>query len=196
LNYDCGFIGETRCIECVNVLQQADNALHQGELAIIPHLNFTCNGRITGIKVGVVRNFNNNGATFIHVWRPSSRGSIVYNKTSEVLLQINNEITQGNNNYETSINLTGDGRMEFQSGDVIGYHHTLDAHYIIQDIQTEGYTLYQFSETLVAHSVNLTEAFAVLDFRQPLIQINVGTYVLCKLGYICLVIFVYRYSML
>jgi len=182
------FIGGKRCIECVNILQQADNALDQGELAIIPNLNFTCNGRITGIKLGVSRNINNNGATFIHMWRPSS-GSVVFNKTSEVLLQVNND---DNDNYETSINLTGDRRIDFQSGDVVGYHHTLDAHFIIQDIQTEGYTLYQFSENSAVNSVNLTEAIAVLNFRQPLIQITVGMYLT---SCIHVLLSLYRYSM-
>ena len=148
--------------------------MDQGELAIVPYLNFSCNGRITNIKVGVSRNINNNGGTFIHVWQPSSPGSVVYNKTSEVLLQVNSEVIQGNSNYETSITLTGDRRMKFQSGDVVGYHHTLDAHFIIQDIQTEGYTLYQFNEISGIRSVNLTEAIAMFDFRQPLIQITVG----------------------
>ena len=43
-------LGGQFCTDYVNVQQDGYNRVEPNRLAIIPHLNFTCNGRITSIR--------------------------------------------------------------------------------------------------------------------------------------------------
>ena len=111
------------------------------------------------------------------MWRPSSTHSIVYSKTGEVELPSNDQVTRGSNNYwEVNITLTGNNRIEFQSGDVVGYYHPPNAHYLVKDIQTDGYELYRFDGLSETNSVNLSESDRIFNSRQPLLQFTIGMY--------------------
>ena len=150
------------------------NQAGRGRLAIIPRLNFTCNGRITGIRARVIVDVNRNDYPSFQVWRPSSVGSTIYNRIGEVQLK-SNQIT-GNGTYQTAnIILTDDNTIEFQSGDVVGYYHPLQSRYRVRDVSTAGYMLYRFNAPFVPNSVNLNNYDARGgNSRQPLIQFTIG----------------------
>ena len=120
------------------------------------------------------------------MWRPSAPGSVIYNKIGEVQLQSDDQVTQGYNNFEATIILTGENRTEFQSGDVIGYHHPRRSRYQVKDISTNGYILYRFNESPAPSSVNLSAANGIHNYRQPLLQFTVGNNV-----FVNFIIFIY-----
>ena len=118
----------------------------------------------------------NNFPSF-QVWRPSQPGSMIYNRTGEVQLQSDDQVTTGSNGFlEMNIILTGDDRIEFQSGDVVGYYHPNSSRYQVRNLQTDGYVLYRFDVSPTPTSVGLSEANFVSQLRQPLIQFAVGMY--------------------
>ena len=164
-------LGGQECTDSVDVQQDGNNQINHDRLAIIPRLNFTCNGRITSIRARVWRNNNRNDYPYFQVWRRTSVGSTVYNKIGEVQLQSNNQVTKGSNNKrEANIDLTNNP-IEFQSGDVVGYYHPPDTHYSVPTVQTDGYRLHQFSGS--PESVDLNNSNGDNN-RQPLIQFTVG----------------------
>ena len=173
------YVGGEFCIECINVQQRYNFHFYHNRLAIIPRLSFSCNGRITSIKAGLSRNTLSSFTNFLNfqVWRPSSPGSVIYSKIGEIQLQSDHQVTEGYNNFEATIILTGKNRTEFQSGDVIGYYHPLQSRYQVRDVSTSGYVLYRFDGSPAPNSVNLSAANYTFNSRQPLLQITVGNYV-------------------
>ena len=165
------------CTDTVNVQQNGTASLGYNGQAIIPRLNFTCNGRITGIRARL--RFFSNGDTypFFQVWRAASVDSTIYNKIGEVQLQSDGQVT-GSSDYRTaSIILTNNNTIEVQSGDVVGYYHPSNARYVVRDIQTDGYYLYRFNGSPAAdNSEDLSQRNARLNNRQPLIQFDTGMY--------------------
>ena len=91
-------------------------------------------------------------------------------------LQSDAQVTGSNHIRTANITLTNDDRIEFQSGDVVGYYHPPDARYQVRDSFTDGYVLYQFNglSSAVSDSINLTKRNFILNFRQPLLQFDVG----------------------
>ena len=69
-------LGGQECTGSVNVQQSGRNIIGSDRLAIIPRLNFTCNGRITSITARMSR--NRSDFPFFQVWRAASIGSSVY----------------------------------------------------------------------------------------------------------------------
>ena len=168
-------LGGQFCTDSVDIQQNGDSQIGRDILAIIPRLNFSCNGRITSIIAGIAFNNSKSSNPFIQVWRSSSTYSIVYSKTGEVELPSDDQVTRGINNYwEANINLTDNTTIEVQSGDVVGYYHPPDAHYLVKDIQTNGYKLYRFDRLSKANSVNLSESNKTFNSRQPLLQFTIG----------------------
>ena len=165
-------LGGQFCTDSVNI-QSGQNQIGHNRLAIIPRLNFTCDGRITGIRARVRFEGGRKNYPIFQVLRPVSDGSKVYTKIGEVQLQSDDQVT-GSGDYRTAnIILTGNNTIEFQSGDVVGYYHPSDARYRVRTIQTDGYILYQFNE-LSPTSVNLNDANRNDNERQPLIQFTIG----------------------
>ena len=166
-------LGEQECTDYVNVQRNGWNQLYYNRLGIIPRLNFTCNGRITGIRARVSFNNQSSDHPCFQVWRLASGHS--YNKTGEVQLQSDDQVTRGRNSYwEANIILNGRNTIEVQSGDVVGYYHPHDARYRVKGISnartTNGYVLYWFNGMPASNSVNLTETDGKDNYRQPLLQ--------------------------
>ena len=162
-------LSRQECIDNVNVQQDGDDRIGRDRLAIIPRLNFTCNGRITSIRARV-RFEDRVNYPFFQVWRPSST---VYNKIGEV--QLRSDQVTGSGDFQTAnIILTGNNTIEFQSGDVVGYYHPPDARYQVVTIRTDGYILYRFDGSPAPTSVNLNSADHDENDRQPLIQFTIG----------------------
>ena len=118
-------LGSEFCIECINVQQKSNSRLSNNNLVIIPRLKFSCNGRITSVRAGLdrVKSNNNNDFLTFQLWRPLLSDTMIYNKVGEIALQSEYQVTEGYNNFEATIILTGEKRLEFQPGDVIGYYH-------------------------------------------------------------------------
>ena len=168
------YLGRESCIDSVDIQQTPDNTLARGRLGIIPHLNFSCNGRIIGIRAKVYTSMMPENSLYIQVWRSSSTGSYVYNKTDEVQLKLDEQLIDSNNYAIINISLTGNDVLEFQSGDVIGYYHPAQSRYQVTDILTTGYVLYQFNGSSSSNSLNISQSHEVLNSRQPLLQFIVG----------------------
>ena len=187
------------CTDRVLVQQGGHSVLTSNKLAIFPRLNFTCNGRITRIRARV--DFTNNdwtGYPYYQVWRPSSPGSMTYNKVGEVQLRDDQVISGSNGFLETNIILDSSNSIEFQSGDVVGYYHPYFCRYFTKTIYTDnGYVLYEFrgpSPTMA--SLNLNDAYDDLIRRQPLIQFDIGKCAINQFQYINRLVCVYTYIVL
>ena len=160
------------CTASADIQQDGDNSIGRDKLAIIQHLNFTCNGRIASIRAKVEIDNNQNRIEYpsFQVWRPGSRA---YTKIGEVQLQSDDQVT-GSGTYRTAnIILTGNNTIEFQSGDVVGYYHPPQSRYRVRTIRTSGYIQYQFNGSPAPTSVNLNNADSNNN-RQPLIQFIAG----------------------
>ena len=121
-------LGGQECTDYVDVQQHGDVAIGHNRLAIIPRLNFTCNGRITSIRARMI--FDNNSSDYpsFQMWRPPSVGSTMYSKIGKVQLQSDDQLSVVNNATRiATITLTGNDTMKVQSGDVVGYYHPPDA---------------------------------------------------------------------
>ena len=168
--------GET-CIDDVDNLQQVGNGIISPDrTVIVPRLNFTCNGRITNIRVGLDR--ANNGANFpyVQVRRPLPGASLLFYVLVDNVQIRSSHLTQFNMStfQEAMISLTGDNRAQFLSGDVIGFYNPPDSGYVIRDIATTGYVYYVFVG--LNASIITLNTDVVSDRRQPLIQFTLGEY--------------------
>ena len=168
-------LGGQECTDSVNVQQNGDNVIGRDRTAIIPRLNFTCNGRITSIQARIWRSSSSSrdrSDTLFQVWRRASAGSTMHSKIGEVQL-LDDQVTRGSSNYwEANIILTGNNIIEVQSGDVVGYYHPPDARYRVRTIRTDGYILYQFNGS--PDSVDHNDIIGYDNYRQPLIQFTIG----------------------
>ena len=66
---------------------------------------------------------------------------MIYNKTGEIQLHSEYQVTEGYNNFEATTILTGEKRLEFQPGDVIGYYQPPQSRYRVLGIDNMGYVL-------------------------------------------------------
>ena len=166
------YVGTPFCADSVEIQQDGQDQITYETTAIIPRFNFTCNGRITVIRARVRRE-NQDNFSFFQVWRPSSTSSITYNRIGEV--QLSHDQVAGNGTYRTAnIILTGNNRIEVQSGDVVGYYREIYSRYRLRTIQTDGYIQYEFDGTNTPTSVNLNNADRNINKRQPLIEFIIG----------------------
>ena len=179
MHYFCWLIcclhstGGQSCIDDVDNVQQSGNqGIVHNRTVIVPSLNFTCNGRITNIRVRILNDSaTGNNFPYIQVWRPSS-SSQLYSLTDQVQIQsshLNTQLTY----LEANIPLTGNNRIQFQSGDVIGFYNPPDSGYEIRDITTPGYKLLVFVGASTG-SLDLSAAHAISTRQKPLIRFTVG----------------------
>jgi len=159
-------LDEQECTDYMDIQQTGRNQLSCNRLAIFPRLNFICSGKISyNIRTRVLDS-SNSASLLFQIWRPSSPSSVVYNRIGEVQLQSVDQVTRGSSGFlETNITLTGDDRIEFQSGGVVGYYHPSGSQHLVSEIQTDGYSLYRFDGSPPPTSVNLNEHNARINFR-------------------------------
>jgi len=163
--------GGQTCINDVDDVQLfGRDRTSNNRIVIVPPLSFNCNGRITNIRVRITPDGTGNNFPYIQVWRPSS-SSQFYNLTGQVQIQSSIQLTY----LEANISLTGNNRIQFQSGDVIGFYNPSDSGYGIRTITTPGYVFYVF-ERSTATSLDLRNADITPMRRQPLIQFTLGEY--------------------
>ena len=165
-------LGGQTCTDSVNI-QRSGFIIDPNRLAIVPRLNFTCDGRITSIRARVFFMNDRSEYPIFQVWRPSSVGSTIYNKIGEVQLQSDNQVTGRNNNRIANIILTGNNTIEFQSGDVVGYYQPPDTRYEVAVTSASNNTLNWFNGSPALNSVDLSERDGEYT-GQPLLQFTIG----------------------
>ena len=156
----------------VNVQQQGMDRLGSNLFVIVPRSNFSCNGRITGYMASLNQNrdgFCRNPG--IIVWQPRNTEPMRYSIRGFYTLS-NDDISAVEDYYFANVSFTGNNRIEFQSGDVIGYWHASSPCYTVWNIRTAGYTSYGIRR------FGRSRFFSINDdstsSRQPLIQVTFG----------------------
>ena len=166
-------LGGQECTDSDDILQPGDDLTGHNRLAIIPRLNFTCNGRITSIRIRLWFEEERSNYPFFQMWRAASVGSTTYNKIGEVQLQSDDQVTSVSSTTQiATITLTGNNTIEVQSGDVVGYCHPPNARLRVITRGTDGYILYQFNRS--SDSVDLNNAVGSYNEQQPVIQFTIG----------------------
>ena len=180
-------------MDTVNVQQQGDNRLSSNLYVIVPRSNFSCNGRITRYMASLFQNdneFDECNFPRILVWRPSNTEQTIYTIQNTYTLQ-RNDIDNMRNYYLADVSFTNNDRIEFQSGDVIGYQHRSSPCYTAWSINTPGYTSYTRSTNFFFNTINIGSSFITANTnRQPLIQVTFGMYVTSlQLSYVWFIYF-------
>ena len=83
----------------------------------------------------------------------------------------------GDEYYLGNVSCTGDNRIEFQSGDIMGHYHANEVRYVLRNIGTMGYTSYVRDEDSPLNTFNVNGVDDSLT-RQPLIQVLYGKKIL------------------
>ena len=150
------------------------NQLPRNRIAIVPRQSFTCDGRLTNIRVRLLRDTKFNNYPYIQIWRPSSPFSVTYTKIGEVEIQ-ESHVTRLEY-LEARIPLTGNNRIPVQAGDIVGFYHPVESRYQVRTIETNGYVVYFFEGSNAITSLSSNSALSSTGRRQPLIQFTVGEY--------------------
>ena len=106
------------------------------------------------------------------MWR---RVNSVYERIGEAQLQSANQVTTGSRNFRVAnIILTGNNRIQFRSGDVVGYYHPFQSRYQLRDMSSSNkYVIHRFDGSL-PNRVRLRNSNAKLEGRRPLLQFTIG----------------------
>jgi len=162
----------------VNAQQRGTDTSLTRSQVIIPEYNFSCNGRITGYLISLNRNFfGAQDYPSVQVWHPTS--STVYTRVDTECPLTDSDISEmtdsGDEYYLGNVSCTGNNSIEFQSGDVIGYHQGFIRHRM-RNIRPTGYTSLRIEDnnplnTFDTNDVSNGNTFANI---QPLIQVMFG----------------------
>ena len=161
-------------------MQSGNVDSRDGRQVIIPRSSFSCNGRITGYLISLDQKNGNNveGAPTVQVWHPASPTE--YTRVNSECPVTDNDIsmmtgTGGNEYYLGAVSCTGNNRIEFQSGDVIGYHQGDSVRYRLWSVNNNGYTAYYYNNVPnPLNTFNINDADDTGNNRQPLIQVMYG----------------------
>ena len=161
-------------MDTVNVQQQGSDQLSSNLYVIVPRNNFSCNGRITGYMVSLYQDddeFQECNFPQILLWRLTEQTEYII----EDNYTLSNEDINGMGSYYfADVSFTENNRIEFQSGDVIGYRHGSNPCYRVWSIRTGGYTSYNV-RSISDDMINIdNNSVTVTVDRQPLIQVTFG----------------------
>ena len=165
-------IDELDCVDTVNVGQRGTNAESTTRQVIVPRIEFSCNGRITGYLISLESDSSSGGYPSVQVWHPTS--STVYTRVDTECALTANDISNMGDYYLGDVSCNGNNRIEFQSGDVIGYHQGDEMRYRLWSIETMGYTSYYHDESNPLTTFNINNVDSTIENRQPLIQVMYG----------------------
>ena len=119
----------------------------------------------------------------VQVWRPMNQA--IYTLVGTVCALTANDIDEMTDNmgdvtgeyFLGEVSCTGNNRIDFQSGDVIGYHQGDELRYRVWNINAMGYTSYHHDVSSPLTTFNINNVDGTIDDMQPLIQVIYGTYV-------------------
>ena len=167
-------INAQSCVDTVNTKQRGTNAASTNEQVIVPASIFSCNGRITGYLISLESESSQGDYPIVQVWHPIN--SRIYTRVDTECPLTANDISRmtamGDEYYLGKVSCTGDNRIEFQSGDIIGHYHSNEVRYRLWNIETMGYTSYSQDHINPPPIFNISSA--VNTIMQPLIQILYG----------------------
>ena len=167
------YIDGLECVDTVNVRQQGTGAEGTTIQVIVPRFEFSCNGRITSYLISLDLNDEVSGEyPSVQVWHPTS--STVYTRVDTECALTANDISNMRDYYLGNVSCNGNNRIEFQSGDVIGYHQGDELRYRLWTIETMGYTSYYHDESNPLTTFNINNVDNTIENRQPLIQVMYG----------------------
>ena len=171
------FIDAQSCVDTVDVRQKGDDAASTDRQVIVPSSVFTCNGRVTGCLISLESASSSGGYPSVQVWHPTS--STEYTRVDTECALTASDISRmedrnGDEYYLANVSCTSSNRIEFQSGDIIGYHHGSSVLYRLWSVDANGYTSYHRDVSRPLNTFN-TDSNADTDSdKQPLIQLMYG----------------------
>ena len=173
----CLYLDGHSCVDTVNsinVEQAGDNQADPNRQVIVEGTEFSCNGRITGYLISLGRASSSGDYPIVQVWHPTSSTQYTRVDTECPLTESNiSRISNGDEYYLGNVFCTGDNRIEFQSGDIIGHYHANEVRYRLWNIGTTGYTSHVHDENSPPNTFNVNGVDDSLT-RQPLIQVLYG----------------------
>ena len=144
---------------------------------IAPSRNFSCNGRVTGYLISLDNSSESEGYPSVQVWHPTS--STEYTRVDTECALTASDISMmrdGNEDYFYlgNVSCTGNNRIEFQSGDVIGYHQSSAVRYRLWSIKSKGYISYQLATDSPLNIFVISNDDQSDSNKQPLIEVMYG----------------------
>ena len=144
----------------------------------MPNLNFSCNGRITGVTANMYSLRRFGSLPVFQVWHPLSPDLNVYSKIGQVQFF---EAPEGENIirvYISTVSLTGNDQIEFQSGDVIGCYQPFNSRYAagLGATNTNYTSYFTSSSSLTTTTINVNSVNYFETMLRPLISVMIGEY--------------------
>ena len=168
------------CVDTVNVMQRGNISLFANAQIVVPRSNFSCNGRLTGYLISLRMISASGSYPILQVWHPRSSGSTQYTRVVTECPMTATDISRmtddmGNIYYLGNVSCTGNSRIEFQSGDIIGYYQNRSLRYQVWSSNDSiGYTSFIRFEPTPPATFNLDMIDASENNIQPLIQMLYG----------------------
>ena len=141
--------------------------------------DFRCNGRLIGYLVSLDMNGAPRGYPSIQVWRRSDTDQYTIVGTACALTDgVITMMNDGTRNYYLgNVSCAMGGRVEFQSGDIIGYNQGAPSRYSLWIISAVGYTSYSRNgRSSPSNTFNINNMVEISADMQPLIQMIFGNY--------------------
>ena len=166
------------CVDTVNVMQKGNNSLFTNAQIVVPRSNFFCNGRITGYLISLRMISTSGSYPIVQVWHPTN--STQYTRVDTECLLTATDISMmtdgmGYDYYLGNVSCTGNNRIEFQSGDIIGYYQNSSLRYQVWSSNNSiGYISFVRFEPTPPATFNLNTIDASDNNVQPLIQMLYG----------------------
>jgi len=174
LLYTVGSTTAVQCVDTVNVNRERNSGIGSSRQAIVPQTRFFCSGRLNGFLISLYDYENDNQLNpYIQVWKGSRTDLDLYNIVGQYQLR-DDEITRKNGYFLANVSLTGNDRILFKPGHVIGYYHPPSSRYRVGSIDVNGYTTYSINAQSPLNSFNIENADDVNNEKQPLINPSYG----------------------
>ena len=134
--------------------------------------DFSCSGRITGYLISLQFADGEDQPT-IQVYR-QTRLRTIYNEIDSYTLR-DSDITNVGDYYLANVSFTGNDRIEFQPGYILGYFIPEETLYYVWNIEAAGFTSYIDDSGNPQNNFAInTETDSTVEDRQPLIQVIFG----------------------
>ena len=164
------------CFDTVDVRRKGNGAASTDSQVIVQNSTFSCNGRVTGYLISLESVGDSGGYPSVQVWHPTSPTEYTRVDTECTLTASDiSMMRDGNGDYYLgNVSCTGNNRTEFQSGDIIGYHHGSTVRYRLWSIDAEGYKSHHLGANSPLNTFDINHNDASSTDEQPLIQVMYG----------------------
>ena len=146
---------------------------------VVPNSAFSCNGRVTGYLISLESASSSGGYPSVQVWHRTRSTHAQYTRVDTECPLTDSDISMmrdrnENDYYLGNVSCTGNNRIHFQSGDVIGYHHGSSVLYRLWSIDAIGYITYYCDVSSPLSTFNIDSDTDKDGEKQPLIQVMYG----------------------